>query len=58
MPRSQVGILSEARAALTSDTARVFSSLKGDARHLATAREAIASSRELMVEVDAALALR
>jgi hypothetical protein len=43
---------------VTNDTARVFSSLKGDARHLASARETIASSRELMAEVDAALALR
>jgi hypothetical protein len=59
MPRSQaLDILSEASAAVTNDTARVFSSLKGDARHLAIARKAIASSRELMAEVDAALARR
>jgi hypothetical protein len=59
MPRSQeLDMLGEVSTALTIDTARVFSSLKGDARHLAPAREAIASSRELMAEVDGVMARR
>jgi hypothetical protein len=51
-------ILREASAAVTNHTARVFSSIKGDTRHVAIALKVIASSRELMAEVDAAMARR
>jgi hypothetical protein len=59
MPQSQVlDILSEATAALTNHTAHVFSSLKADARHVAISLEVIASSRELIAEVDAEMVRR
>lgn len=59
MPQFQVrDIVSEASAALTNHTAHVFRSLKADARHAAKAQEVIASSRELMAEVDAEMVRR
>ena len=46
-------VVTEARAALSKDTCRIFDSRRYNAEHITASRKAIAQSRELIAEVDA-----